>query len=264
MNPTIECDGRLTNPSQLLPPHLHDEIESTSYFTSPNHHSRERPASSSGRELAADPRSFPASPGYAHSTRTPLGDEPRSYPATPPRSNEAGPRVMGDYGSQHTLYREKPSAILPPIRDLQSVPDRSSNIFPEARGVSQPDQLPAQGLPGGHFSAVNERQSAGAYLGRGAAPVMHSQPPYAYPAVAYSSDSERQSSQMLPHSQQSNFGIMGDSSDSKNKRRRGNLPKPVTDILRTWFHEHLDHPYPSEEDKQMFMTRTGLSISQVR
>ena len=40
--------------------------------------------------------------------------------------------------------------------------------------------------------------------------------------------------------------------------------KPVTDGLRAWFHEHLDHPYPSEEDKQMFMTRTGLTISQVR
>lgn len=63
---------------------------------------------------------------------------------------------------------------------------------------------------------------------------------------------------------QGNFGIMGDPIDPKTKRRRGNLPKPVTDILRAWFHEHLDHPYPSEEDKQMFMTRTGLSISQVR
>jgi hypothetical protein len=62
---------------------------------------------------------------------------------------------------------------------------------------------------------------------------------------------------------QANFGIMGDPIDPKTKRRRGNLPKPVTDILRAWFHEHLDHPYPSEEDKQMFMTRTGLSISQV-
>jgi hypothetical protein len=34
---------------------------------------------------------------------------------------------------------------------------------------------------------------------------------------------------------------MGDPIDPKTKRRRGNLPKPVTDILRAWFHEHLDH-----------------------
>ena len=63
-----------------------------------------------------------------------------------------------------------------------------------------------------------------------------------------------------------NFGVMGaggDPLDSRGKRRRGNLPKPVTDVLRAWFHEHLDHPYPTEEDKQIFMSRTGLSISQV-
>lgn len=74
---------------------------------------------------------------------------------------------------------------------------------------------------------------------------------------------EQMSPQMMGPGQ-GNFGIMGDPIDPKTKRRRGNLPKPVTDILRAWFHEHLDHPYPSEEDKQMFMTRTGLSISQVR
>lgn len=64
--------------------------------------------------------------------------------------------------------------------------------------------------------------------------------------------------------QNPNFGVLGDPVDPRNKRRRGNLPKPVTDILRAWFLEHLDHPYPSEEDKQMFITRTGLTISQVR
>ncbi len=65
----------------------------------------------------------------------------------------------------------------------------------------------------------------------------------------------------------SNFGVIGmgagDALDSRGKRRRGNLPKPVTDVLRAWFHEHLDHPYPTEEDKQVFMNQTGLSISQV-
>lgn len=68
-------------------------------------------------------------------------------------------------------------------------------------------------------------------------------------------------SHTLPAS--SNFGVMGDPLDARGKRRRGNLPKPVTDVLRAWFHEHLDHPYPTEEDKQIFMARTGLSISQV-
>ncbi|KAL6237463.1 hypothetical protein BDW75DRAFT_238252 [Aspergillus navahoensis] len=78
------------------------------------------------------------------------------------------------------------------------------------------------------------------------------------PESAYPCDAEQMS-----HAQQSNFGTLGDSADSKSKHRQGTLPKPVTDILRTWFHEHLDHPYPSEEDKQMFTERTGLTISQI-
>jgi len=63
--------------------------------------------------------------------------------------------------------------------------------------------------------------------------------------------------------QQLNFEMVGDYPDHRNKRRRGNLPKAVTDILRSWFHDHISHPYPSEDEKQILMARTGLSISQV-
>lgn len=70
-------------------------------------------------------------------------------------------------------------------------------------------------------------------------------------------------SQPTPIPQSSNFNMVGETVDSRGKRRRGNLPKPVTDILRAWFHEHLDHPYPTEEDKQQFMQRTGLTLNQV-
>lgn len=47
------------------------------------------------------------------------------------------------------------------------------------------------------------------------------------------------------------------------KRRRGNLPKQVTDLLRAWLNEHLHHPYPTEDEKQMLMAQTGLTIHQV-
>lgn len=70
------------------------------------------------------------------------------------------------------------------------------------------------------------------------------------------------STQALTGPQQPNFGILGDSNDPR-KRRRGNLPKHATDDLKTWFGEHIDHPYPTEEEKQMLMKMTGLSMSQV-
>ncbi|CAZ82989.1 unnamed protein product [Tuber melanosporum] len=47
------------------------------------------------------------------------------------------------------------------------------------------------------------------------------------------------------------------------KRRRGNLPKHVTDLLRGWLNDHLHHPYPTEDEKQMLMQQTGLNINQV-
>lgn len=55
--------------------------------------------------------------------------------------------------------------------------------------------------------------------------------------------------------------IMG--MDHDGPKRRGNLPKPVTHILRTWLQDHLDHPYPSDEDKQGLMGQTGLSLVQI-
>ncbi|KAI9893468.1 MAG: hypothetical protein M1814_006765 [Vezdaea aestivalis] len=49
----------------------------------------------------------------------------------------------------------------------------------------------------------------------------------------------------------------------QSKRRRGNLPKAVTDLLRKWFLDHSHHPYPSEDEKQMLMQQTGLSMAQI-
>ncbi|KAL8676197.1 MAG: hypothetical protein Q9186_007260, partial [Xanthomendoza sp. 1 TL-2023] len=46
--------------------------------------------------------------------------------------------------------------------------------------------------------------------------------------------------------------------EKANKKRRGNLPKHTTDVLRAWLNDHLDHAYPSEEQKQHLIQETGL------
>ncbi|KAI8949930.1 hypothetical protein F4801DRAFT_370913 [Xylaria longipes] len=56
---------------------------------------------------------------------------------------------------------------------------------------------------------------------------------------------------------------MGTNGDGKPRKRRGNLPKEVTERLRTWFLAHLGHPYPSEEEKQLLMRETGLQMNQI-
>lgn len=67
----------------------------------------------------------------------------------------------------------------------------------------------------------------------------------------------------MKYNQLLSYPIMGYPSHANGRRRRGNLPKPITDMLRLWLQEHMDHPYPTDEQKQIFIQRTGLTISQV-
>jgi hypothetical protein len=50
-------------------------------------------------------------------------------------------------------------------------------------------------------------------------------------------------------------------SNDKQRKRRGNLPKETVDKLWTWFVAHLQHPYPTEDEKQDLMRHTGLQMS---
>ncbi|KAJ0159269.1 Homeobox protein PKNOX1 [Colletotrichum tanaceti] len=59
------------------------------------------------------------------------------------------------------------------------------------------------------------------------------------------------------------LGAMGMHGDSKQRKRRGNLPKETTDKLRAWFVAHLHHPYPTEDEKQDLMRQTGLQMNQI-
>jgi hypothetical protein len=49
-----------------------------------------------------------------------------------------------------------------------------------------------------------------------------------------------------------------------NRKRRGNLPKEATNILKDWFTANRQSPYPTEDQKMDLCSRTGLSLNQVR
>ena len=78
---------------------------------------------------------------------------------------------------------------------------------------------------------------------------------YGSPHVSYS---QNPLSAGYAHYDNNDYG-----SDGKSRRRRGNLPKTVTDTLRKWFNEHIAHPYPTEDEKMMLMSATGLTMSQI-
>ncbi|KHO00783.1 homeodomain-containing protein [Metarhizium album ARSEF 1941] len=64
-------------------------------------------------------------------------------------------------------------------------------------------------------------------------------------------------------SRYTDIGNLGIGSDAKQRKRRGNLPKETTDKLRSWFVAHLQHPYPTEDEKQELMRQTGLQMNQI-
>lgn len=48
-----------------------------------------------------------------------------------------------------------------------------------------------------------------------------------------------------------------------NRKRRGNLPKEATNILKDWFNANRVSPYPTEDQKIDLCNKTGLSLNQV-
>ncbi|ELR20227.1 homeobox domain containing protein [Acanthamoeba castellanii str. Neff] len=47
------------------------------------------------------------------------------------------------------------------------------------------------------------------------------------------------------------------------KKKRRSLNKKATEVLNTWFFNHLNDPYPSDEEKMMLASHCGLTLNQV-
>lgn len=50
---------------------------------------------------------------------------------------------------------------------------------------------------------------------------------------------------------------------SAKSRKRSNLPKQSTEIMKRWFDEHIENPYPSEEQKKYFAAKANINLTQV-
>ncbi|GMT35457.1 hypothetical protein PFISCL1PPCAC_26754, partial [Pristionchus fissidentatus] len=47
------------------------------------------------------------------------------------------------------------------------------------------------------------------------------------------------------------------------RRRRRNFTKDTTDILTAWFNEHIDHPYPTDDEKNELAYHCKISVQQI-
>jgi len=84
-----------------------------------------------------------------------------------------------------------------------------------------------------------------------------------YSGPSYSSSHDRTPFSASAHQgyAPAGYGYAEGEGDNKQRKRRGNLPKETTDKLRSWFVAHLQHPYPTEDEKQELMRQTGLQMS---
>ncbi|KAF9095395.1 hypothetical protein BGX29_009051 [Mortierella sp. GBA35] len=80
------------------------------------------------------------------------------------------------------------------------------------------------------------------------------------PAVAVSTSAGAQSSS---NNADPNCSNNNNSNVDPNRKRRGNLPKSVTSVLKSWLVQNAIHPYPTEEEKMRLSEATQLSMNQI-
>lgn len=55
--------------------------------------------------------------------------------------------------------------------------------------------------------------------------------------------------------------------DESDKPKKGasaaRFPRAAVKVLKDWMIQHIDHPYPTDEDKELLKSQTGLTISQI-
>jgi hypothetical protein len=53
-------------------------------------------------------------------------------------------------------------------------------------------------------------------------------------------------------------------SNNESRSKGGRFPMATTDTLKTWFETHLQHPYPTKEEKRRLMEETGVTDSMLQ
>lgn len=94
----------------------------------------------------------------------------------------------------------------------------------------------------------------------------HGEPLASYaPTTAHPSDYSHMPPAQSPYASSSSHAAasVGGTTGSTGTKKRGNLPREVTELLKAWILAHADNPYPTDEEKRMLCAQTGLTYVQV-
>ncbi|KAL5384489.1 hypothetical protein DPSP01_005287 [Paraphaeosphaeria sporulosa] len=154
----------------------------------------------------------------------------------------------------HVRHQSSPIPQGNPQYPNHAVPTHHSVSGPSGYPVhaGQFDRRPSyypEPHPSAHAHAYDRAQSNSYFV-----------PPPAYMTnVAYNSHAPPQ-----PYNNYTFQSSLGVDQNSFNRKRRGNLPKEATAILKKWFADHRDSPYPTEEEKLALCQKCQLTLNQVR
>ncbi|KAK7569214.1 hypothetical protein IWX49DRAFT_290129 [Phyllosticta citricarpa] len=134
-----------------------------------------------------------------------------------------------------------------------------------SRNVAVASSHDGHSHPGHHHAPPFARE---AHVHPHAPQVQHVMAPYPYPGGYYESQYPHPPNVFF-HAESGQYvqawsGGEGNPHDPyAGRKRRGNLPKEATNLLKRWFADHGDSPYPSEEEKQNLSIATGLGLNQI-
>jgi hypothetical protein len=175
------------------------------------------------------------------------------------------PHASRGYSTDENAYHRPSVSYAPPPAPIVANPYRHrspAREMPPAYNQSRYSDYPPQAAPS--HPAYDRRPSyyaeppvaTHAYPYDRAHDSYYSRPPvYAHPHQGY--EQHRGYGEVrFHHSHVPDHGL--------GRKRRGNLPREATLILKEWFMKNRSAPYPTEEQKIDFVRRTELSMSQVR
>ncbi|KAI4155915.1 MAG: hypothetical protein LQ340_000641 [Diploschistes diacapsis] len=196
-----------------------------------------------------------------------LAPSPRGSGSSRSRAQYANHLSHRSDSSISSNLSERPSSFAGSSSSHAST-NRSSPAIPPARTSAQLPERPLErrNLPPINTHGEASRPTDPRYAGSPTSARYPAQPGPGMPVQGYGSQYPGAPSYSGPSASAGyslNFDNLSDYGDGNKKRRRGNLPKHVTDILRSWFQDHIAHPYPTEDEKVGLMQMTGLSMSQV-
>lgn len=235
------------------------------YSHSPNHsrkhrlsaeHDLENERGTPTRRLHASPQFAPAqrdSPPMAHGRHY----EGSWHDAPPPHTSSGPAPSYSQSGRSYEAAERDQRQTLPSLPHLRHEDPRHSRdaYYADSRGRHSPGRPPFDAREADHYRQPPP-QGYSTHGHRGPLPG----PAHPYDRTPFSPGAYPHSSYPDSYVRIGDIGVVP-SADSKQRKRRGNLPKETTDKLRNWFINHLQHPYPSEDEKQQLMTSTGLQMS---